>query len=1459
MTPLRILAIACILPAPLHAVLLAHWKLNSTPADEVASFPATWGGTPAYTNSVAAPVSTAAADLSGGGWLKAGTGINFERTNSFSATAWIKGGVQDSTVMGDMVQDEEFQGWELDVGVTENGGNANSVTVWLVSDYPAIAIQVNATGNVLDGQWHQVAFTYDGSSAAAGVKIYIDGAPAAISVGLDTLGSSIANDTEAEFNIGTRMNGAAHTFTGAIDEVALFDQVLTGAQMTSIYQSGVESVTFPIVSATVPLAAQSVTSLTSADVTFSFPVGGVDAADLLVNGVPATGLQVTDSKNYRFTFSAPPQGDVNFTWAAGHAIAGLNGTPAQPAGWVVRFVPVLPPGQVIISEFLSKNAGGNEDEDHDTPDWIELSNPGTATVNLAGWALTDDPAKPRRWVLPAVSLSPGAKRLVFASGKNRRVPTGTLHTDFKLADEGGYLALSDPSGSLVHVYDGYPAQEGNISFGLLASGKPSDGRAGWRYLTPTPGAAQSGTVYSAAVISNMSFSPAAPVAGSPITVTIRTSPEAVLAAAPVLSYKVMYNSETNISFADDGLHGDGAAGDLVWGATIPAGANAGDMVRWRVSLTSKGAPSRWPINTSTTSNLPLYEGTVIGGNTATQVLPVYQIFSQGYVIPTSTSQTGIDSDSGGRAAFYGNGKLYDNVLIRIKGTTSRYLLKRSHRVDFNPGRDFEWSPDHPAQRELNLNSEYNDPSYLRQNQQLWMHRNSGNTGSLHFPVRLFMNNANWQLAFHSYSADSELVETMGLNPRGALYKQVGQLDTNAGGEKKSRKWETNADYSAFKAGIYSGATVAAKSLYTFDNINVPATINYLAVARLAQEGDDVWANMVIYRDSDDTGEWRPIPFDLNLSFGQLYYGGAPANTIVDATNDSNKSHPLYGSSTCLSNTGSGWNRLYDAIIQNPVTREMLLRRIRSLTDRYLATTAAASPLESNFDTMGALIKKDADIDRARWGLPPTDGGAYGLGPGISPAQGLATLKSSFLAPRRTHFYTTHSINNTSKVLGVGNNNKAGIPDAQIASPVITFGAVEAHPSSGNQNQEYVQLLNPGTAAIDVSDWTFRSSGGAFKIKGGTVITAGGSLYLSPDLVSFRARTVSPKKNENRFVVGPFPGHLSPYGESLRLENATGGIVAQKTVAADPNATPLQLAVTEILSSSAHTNTSINGDWWELTNTATTSVNLAGFSWDDNHAVSGHAVFPSITLAAGESLIVLDEDGSDKVAAFRAAWGLSAGVKILNRGDFGLSEFNSLGGSDSVIVYLPNGTQVVRADYPAHLAGKSRAWFNNGIAVPGGYSQPLKYGAVSSNQGPNPDLGSPGFVATDPATLTAPYDVWAAENDLWSTDAAPANDTDGDGRSNRTEYIFGGLPRTADTAPPQSVLSATDGFDWTFTRRADDPSLVFTLQSSPDLVQWTTITPAQVSQVAHPTLTGCVQTTYHIVRDDSVKFLRVLAN
>jgi hypothetical protein len=82
--------------------------------------------------------------------------------------------------------------------------------------------------------------------------------------------------------------------------------------------------------------------------------------------------------------------------------------------------------------------------------------------------------------------------LVFASGKDRANPVGTLHTDFKLSLAGGYLALSDASGAIVHGYD-YPKQEGNVSFGLLAAGTPADG-VYWRRDADALAAARPGAV-----------------------------------------------------------------------------------------------------------------------------------------------------------------------------------------------------------------------------------------------------------------------------------------------------------------------------------------------------------------------------------------------------------------------------------------------------------------------------------------------------------------------------------------------------------------------------------------------------------------------------------------------------------------------------------------------------------------------------------------------------------------------------------------------------------------------------------------------------------------------------------------------------------------------------------------------------------------------------------------------------
>src|SRR5262245_53925044 len=87
---------------------------------------------------------------------------------------------------------------------------------------------------------------------------------------------------------------------------------------------------------------------------------------------------------------------------------------------------------VLITEFMALNHSTLADEEGDFPDWLELHNAGTNTVNLNGWYLTDDPANLKRWQLPSVSLPPGGFLIVYASGNDRRDPAGKLHTNFEL-------------------------------------------------------------------------------------------------------------------------------------------------------------------------------------------------------------------------------------------------------------------------------------------------------------------------------------------------------------------------------------------------------------------------------------------------------------------------------------------------------------------------------------------------------------------------------------------------------------------------------------------------------------------------------------------------------------------------------------------------------------------------------------------------------------------------------------------------------------------------------------------------------------------------------------------------------------------------------------------------------------------------------------------------------------------
>jgi hypothetical protein len=242
----------------------------------------------------------------------------------------------------------------------------------------------------------------------------------------------------------------------------------------------------PVIASTIPPAGATVRSLEEIELFFSERVSGVEASDLLINGVPATVLHPFGDSQFVFEFPEPATGTVQIAWAPNHGIQDLAVTPNPfgGAGWSYTLDPNADPPSVLISEFMASNNRFLRDEDGDYSDWIELYNASNFAINLAGWTLTDDANDLAMWRFPNVTMLPQTFLLVFASGKDKTEPAGRLHTNFRLDAAGEYLGLVDPSGNVISEFaPTYPPQTEDVSYGRDLVIPESTGY----FSTPTPG------------------------------------------------------------------------------------------------------------------------------------------------------------------------------------------------------------------------------------------------------------------------------------------------------------------------------------------------------------------------------------------------------------------------------------------------------------------------------------------------------------------------------------------------------------------------------------------------------------------------------------------------------------------------------------------------------------------------------------------------------------------------------------------------------------------------------------------------------------------------------------------------------------------------------------------------------------------------------------------------------------
>lgn len=141
-------------------------------------------------------------------------------------------------------------------------------------------------------------------------------------------------------------------------------------------------------------------------------------------------------------------------------------------------------GGVMINELQGANRKTVVAADGSTPDWVELYNPTSSTIDLAGMRFA---VVGRTHVLQGpLTIAPKAHRMIWFDGAPER---GADHAGFRLPRKGGTLLLIAADGVTVQDVFTYPAMSGDLSVGRLTDGNAT----AWSFFTqPTPGAPNRG-------------------------------------------------------------------------------------------------------------------------------------------------------------------------------------------------------------------------------------------------------------------------------------------------------------------------------------------------------------------------------------------------------------------------------------------------------------------------------------------------------------------------------------------------------------------------------------------------------------------------------------------------------------------------------------------------------------------------------------------------------------------------------------------------------------------------------------------------------------------------------------------------------------------------------------------------------------------------------------------------------
>jgi hypothetical protein len=249
---------------------------------------------------------------------------------------------------------------------------------------------------------------------------------------------------------------------------------------------------------------------------------------------------------------------------------------------------------VVINELMYNPPSADPAEE-----WIELHNPGTNAVNLAGWRLSDGVA----FTFPNVTI-PAGGYLVVAANTNafNALYPGVANV------VGGWLDALSNNGEGVELEDAGGQQVNRVRYATEGSWgvrrrlpDPNTGTPGWQWTCDHDGIGKSAELINGSLSndSGQNWAPSGPVGGTPgaanstasgniapmildvahfpivpsssseVTVSARIVDEQTVGLTVSVFHRTLSNPFNELSMFDDGAHNDGAANDGVYAAVLP--------------------------------------------------------------------------------------------------------------------------------------------------------------------------------------------------------------------------------------------------------------------------------------------------------------------------------------------------------------------------------------------------------------------------------------------------------------------------------------------------------------------------------------------------------------------------------------------------------------------------------------------------------------------------------------------------------------------------------------------------------------------------------------------------------------------------------------------------------------------------------------------------------------------------